>query len=233
MRVIFSWDDGAPQDKKMYELHEKYKIPGMFFVPTKNREGRDVISSNEMKNAESSYVSFGGHTENHVYLTELSIDDVEKEIVNNKKYLEDLLGHEILHFCFPGGQYTDEIMNIASKYYKTLRTADTMNFAAKHGILLKPAFHFYPRGYKSLIGNGIRQKSVKQTFNIALLVRCDYFDTIKKMIKNQSNSDSDIMIWGHSWEIEELNLWNKLEDLFVFLKENFYYCCCKYDDLLN
>ena len=39
MRVIFSWDDGAPQDKKMYELHEKYKIPGMFFVPTKNREG--------------------------------------------------------------------------------------------------------------------------------------------------------------------------------------------------
>lgn len=74
---------------------------------------------------------------------------------------------------------------------------------------------------------------MKQTFNIALLARCDYFDTIKKMIKNQSNSDSDIMIWGHSWEIEELNLWNKLEDLFVFLKENFYDSCCKYDDLLN
>lgn len=30
MKIIFSWDDGALEDQKLFELHEKYKIPGMF-----------------------------------------------------------------------------------------------------------------------------------------------------------------------------------------------------------
>ena len=44
MKIIFSWDDGALEDQKLFELHEKYKIPGMFFVPTFNREGRKVLT---------------------------------------------------------------------------------------------------------------------------------------------------------------------------------------------
>ena len=67
MKLAFSWDDGALEDQKLFELHEKYQIPGMFFVPTKNREGREVLSPNIIKRAESQYVSFGGHTDNHTY----------------------------------------------------------------------------------------------------------------------------------------------------------------------
>lgn len=30
MKIAFSWDDGALEDRKLFELHEKYEIPGMF-----------------------------------------------------------------------------------------------------------------------------------------------------------------------------------------------------------
>lgn len=36
MKISFSWDDGTLEDQKLFELHEKYRIPGMFFVPTRN-----------------------------------------------------------------------------------------------------------------------------------------------------------------------------------------------------
>jgi hypothetical protein len=60
MKTAFSWYDEALEDRKLFELHEKYEIPGMFFVPTRNREGRDVLTPQMMREAESKYVGFGG-----------------------------------------------------------------------------------------------------------------------------------------------------------------------------
>lgn len=87
MKIIFSWDDGALEDQKLFELHEKYKIPGMFFVPTFNREGRKVLTKEMIRSSESEYVQFGGHTQNHTYLTSIPLEDVEEEVLLNKNYL--------------------------------------------------------------------------------------------------------------------------------------------------
>ena len=48
-------------------------------------------------------------------------------------------------------------------------------------------------------------------------------EKIKKIISKveSSNLDYKSHIWGHSCEIEELQLWNKLENLLNFLKTNF------------
>ena len=213
MKIAFSWDDGALEDRKLFELHEKYEIPGMFFVPTRNREGREVLTPQMMREAESKYVSFGGHTENHTYLTSIPFGEVEQEVLLNKKYLEDVLGHEIEDFCLPGGKYTPEILEIVNRHYKTIRTADTMNFKYTGGEL-KPAIHFYPRGSKSLLGNAVKNQSISQGVYIALHYKVNYFEFISNLIRNeQSKKDSVVMVWGHSWELEKKQLWDELEKL--------------------
>lgn len=211
MKIAFSWDDGAMEDQKLFELHEKYRIPGMFFIPTRNREGRKVITPEIMRNSESKYVQFGGHTDNHTYLTQIPIDNVEIEVVKNKEYLEDVLGHRVQDFCLPGGKYNPEILEIISKHFSTIRTADTMNFSYLGGVL-KPAIHFYPRSNKSLLGNALRNKSYSQAMYVALHYGDAYFDLVSNLIAKESlKKDSLIMIWGHSWEIEEYQLWDRLE----------------------
>ena len=112
MKLAFSWDDGALEDRKLFELHEKYSIPGMFFVPTENREGREVLTPNIIREAESPYIQFGGHTAHHTYLTSIPLENVEEEVVSNQKYLEDVLGHTVTDFCLPGGKYNDDIYKI-------------------------------------------------------------------------------------------------------------------------
>ena len=231
MKIVFSWDDGALEDQKMFELHEKYQLPGMFFVPTRNREGRDVITAMQIKNAESNFVSFGGHTHNHTFLTDIPLTDVEMEILENKKYLENIVGHEIRHFCLPGGKYNDEILNITSKYFKTIRTADTMNFSYS-GMVVKPSFHFFPRGKKSLIGNSVKHFSFNEMFYVMNHYNTDYFDLINKMIINDKERDNKvIVIWGHSWEIEQKQLWDELDSLFRVVKQSGK--CVEYDELIQ
>ena len=220
--ISFSWDDGAPEDIKLAALFEKYAIPCKLFVPTKNREGIDTLTPNDIKSLSSELISFGGHTYNHVYLTELPLENAKEEVLSNVKYLEDTLGKKIEHFCFPGGKYTPELIRELQGSFVSLRTADIMcsNFSGK---LRKPTFHFYPRGNKSLFGNSVRNQDKIFFPLLRSISEKDYFDKIKNIISKveSSNLDYKIHIWGHSWEIEDLQLWNKLEDLLNFLKINF------------
>lgn len=221
MKIVFSWDDGALEDQKLFELHEKYEIPGMFFVPTQNREGRAVLDPSMLQRAESKYISFGGHTENHAYLTSIPLENVEMEILKNKLYLEEILGHKVEDFCLPGGKYNQKIIEKVYKHFKTIRTADTMNFSYTGG-LLQPSFQFYNRGYKSVVGNLMRHRNYYELCEIMRHPRDGYFEMIKRMIKYQSQKDESVIaIWGHSWELEEHCLWRELEDTFSYCKSNF------------
>ena len=228
MKLAFSWYDGALEDQRLFELHEKYEIPGMFFVPTRNKEGRNVLTPGMMRKAESRNVFFGGHTENHTYLTSIPINEVENEVLKNKQYLEDVLGHDVPDFCLPGGRYTEEILQIVYKHYKTIRTADTMNFTYTSGAL-KPAVHFFPRGWMSLLGNTKRHNSFNELFYVATHPWKKYFQLINDLIGLESKKDdSVVMIWGHSWELEEYHLWDELEKLMKVVKE---YGCCQYSEM--
>lgn len=232
MRIVFTWDDGSPFDKKLFDLHRKYNIPGMFFVPTFNSEGRETIDEECLKANVSDLISFGGHTYNHVFLTTLTLPNVKEEIMLNKQYLEKNIKKEIRHFCFPGGKYNKRIMEIALSCFETCRTADTLNVRNKRKVI-KPTFHFYPRSYKSVLFNCAKH------FNFSFFCwnlfhpKVGYFDRIKRLIERFHKRDFDVVVWGHSWEIEELLLWDQLEDLFAFIKNHFFSCVCKYDDLFS
>lgn len=223
MQIAFSWDDGALEDLKLFELHEKYGIPGMFFVPTRNSEGKEVLASSQIQSVNHELISFGGHTDNHVYLTDINPLNVEKEISENKRYLEEVLnGYQALeHFCLPGGKYNPQIVETALKYYKTVRTADTMCFK-NDSSLVKPSFHMYPRGKKSLLGNACRNRSWMEAVMVLLHPGKDYYQLIKSLIDFEAKSlEAKIIIWGHSWEIEEQNLWGTVENLMKFLTEQY------------
>ncbi|MCM1173557.1 MAG: polysaccharide deacetylase family protein [Blautia sp.] len=218
MKIIFSWDDGALEDQRLFEIHEKYEIPGMFFVPTGNAEGRKVLTPEMIRNAESEYVAFGGHTENHKYLTDIPPAAVEGEIRNNKEYLEEILSHEVNSFCFPGGRYDPAILKTAKKYYRRLRTADTMCFRDPADGLLKPAIHFYPRGIRSLMGNAVKNGSYRELFYVAAHRTLPYFELIQRLIEFERDRDGVVAVWGHSWEIEKYGLWETLEELIKSIK---------------
>ena len=230
LKLSFSWDDGAPEDLKLVRLCEKYAIPSTLFIPNENREGLKVLSADEILSVHSELTTIGAHTQHHTYLTELPLSDVYIEVVNNKKFLEDMLGHTVSDFSFPGGKYNKSILATIKNEFKTFRTADTM-CTRVHRDVIRPTFHFYPRGKKSLLLNAIRQKDASFSLCSKRMSETDnYFELLRMLMTSMADSKKEffVHIWGHSWEIEHFCLWQELETMLSWVRRYHASSVCRY-----
>ena len=94
-----------PNEKRIKML--KTMTPKIKNIPEKYK----FLSKNELHKM-SDVFSYGFHTHSHPILTMTKKDEVKKEIINSKKKLENLLNMKIKSFCYPNGEFNDEIKNI-------------------------------------------------------------------------------------------------------------------------
>ncbi len=197
MRIETSWDDGKLLDLKLADLLKKYDLPATFYIPN-NCE----LSDEQIYNLSSRF-TIGGHTVNHPQdLKKLSDSDLAFEIESNKRYLEKILRHNIYRFCYPRGRYDERVMKAVrdadysqartTKVFKVLEPKDRYEIGTTIHVFQRPEYD----GVDWL-------KLAKEYFQIAK-------DTEKSVFH----------IWGHSNEIERDGNWEKLEELFKFIKKN-------------
>jgi peptidoglycan/xylan/chitin deacetylase (PgdA/CDA1 family) len=234
VNIAFSWDDGAIEDLKMMDLSLRHGIPGIFFIPVKNEE-RSVLDGENIKLLARNNFEIGAHTYSHSYLTTLPLKNANDELLNGKLFLEQLLGQDIPHFCFPGGKFNSELLTMSKKYFKSARTADTGAIVFNNSYLIKPSFHYFDRGKKSLLYNSLKNNSPIFKMTIKNILCPDYFEIIKKLLMELADNPRlfKVIIWGHSWEIEHYKLWKKLEDLFRSINDYFPGDTHTYSDLIN
>jgi peptidoglycan/xylan/chitin deacetylase (PgdA/CDA1 family) len=60
-------------------------------------------------------VQIGSHTKTHPELTRLSSEEQNEEISASKKDMEELLGHPVDLFCFPGGDNNEQVKEAVRK----------------------------------------------------------------------------------------------------------------------
>src|SRR3989344_6003683 len=98
--VTTSWDDGDILDTKLAELLSRYGMKGTFYITKQYREKR--LSEDEIL-AISKNHEIGAHTLTHPDLRKLSKEEKMREIKGSKEWLEDMLGKEVVSFCYPSG----------------------------------------------------------------------------------------------------------------------------------
>jgi peptidoglycan/xylan/chitin deacetylase (PgdA/CDA1 family) len=69
--------------------------------------GEIYLTVEELKELDKAGVEIGGHTVNHPILARLTDGQVEREIVDGRRRLEDWLGHPIRTFAYPWGRRWD------------------------------------------------------------------------------------------------------------------------------
>lgn len=127
--LIISFFNGYRNNYDVYyPLLEKYGFIGWFFIATdfvntipekqkdfavnhrlvlikdEYKDGRYALSLDEIKELDKHHV-IASHTKTHSMLTLTSSEnDMRKEIIESKKYLEGLVSHNIDAFCWLGGE---------------------------------------------------------------------------------------------------------------------------------
>jgi peptidoglycan/xylan/chitin deacetylase (PgdA/CDA1 family) len=95
----------------------------------------------------SGLVEIGGHTAGHTTLTKVSLESAEREIIDNKKWLESVLGHKIVSFAYPRGGENERIVS--------LLTAAGYKYAAAMKKKMRPVETEYYRIHRQIIPRGL------------------------------------------------------------------------------
>jgi hypothetical protein len=224
MIITTSWDDGYPADRRLAALLIKYNITGTFYIPGRNSEGREVSSASDIKEL-SDHFEIGAHTLSHVDLTKVPSAEAARQISEGKKGLEDLLGKRIYGFCYPRGRYNSRVRQIAiDNGFAYARTVKNLCFdIGSDRFSLPVTVQFFPHKrnvyLKNLLGYGPSLERSRLMF--AAIATAKLVDRVKHLIDICIGDQRVFHLWGHSWEIDEQNLWDELEEVFRYFHNNF------------
>ncbi|MFC1900295.1 polysaccharide deacetylase family protein [Chloroflexota bacterium] len=209
--VTSSWDDGTATDFKLSGLMEKYGLSGTFYI-CRVSSMPDLMTEADIIAMDKKF-EIGAHTMTHPYLNKIPVTEASKEIGDSKKYLENLLGHEVLMFCYPFGLYNDTVVDIVRKNgFVGARTCQPDGFSISSDR--------YRSGITLFLSNGSPLMALKICLKARLLNIRALFDweTRAKLLFDLALKQGGIYhIYGHSVEFEENGEWDKLERVFSYI----------------
>ena len=199
----FSFDDGSIFDKKIAQLLEKYGFTGTFYIPSNCDLSPKIIKQISINH----YI--GGHTETHpMDMKLLSCGDLTVEVRNNKKWLEEITGHNINSFCYPRGRYNDNVIAILKEEgFIEARTTQVLRTTLPEDPFRRDTtIHVFQRSEY----NGMAWQNVARS-----------------MFKQAKENDGYFHLWGHGWEINRDKNWEKFEKLLEYIRDNIRPICQK------
>jgi peptidoglycan/xylan/chitin deacetylase (PgdA/CDA1 family) len=220
--VTTSWDDGHPSDLRVADLLERHGLHGTFYIPSTNSEGRPVMRSTEIIQVGQRF-EIGGHTKDHVSLTEMAPHLAAVQIHANKNWLEDLLGREVCGFAYVRGRHNRIVRDLVDKAgYRYARTVkNLMSTLGPDRLQVPTTTQFFAHSRSTYIRNYVSAgPSLQRTTILAALLSEDElskrFSTVAKAC---ARSGGYFHLWGHSWELDEHDLWSDLDRFFGRLRE--------------
>jgi peptidoglycan-N-acetylglucosamine deacetylase len=111
--LTISVDDGFPLDMRVAELLGRHGLRATFYVPASNPE-HEVMTREQVREL-SRWFEIGGHTYHHTPLASLPDDQARTEIVDGKRWLEDVIGQPARAFCYPQGKFTSRTVELVKE----------------------------------------------------------------------------------------------------------------------
>lgn len=126
--VIITMDDAFESQYKnaLPELKSR-RIPATIFVPTgyigktpdwsaamrRLSRKEKVLSAEMIQTIDSDLITFGSHTVSHPDLTRMPISQVDYELKESRRMLEEILGHPVTMISFPHGCHNPALLERA------------------------------------------------------------------------------------------------------------------------
>jgi len=216
MKLLFSFDDTHILDLKVARLLEKNGFKGIFYRPSLPVNGMQNLEWKEVRQLADRGHTRGGHTISHPHDLKKIEDDkiLEFEIFENRTscyfFVNNDLNNpsksienpkDIYTFCYPRGRFDSRVKNkVKEAGYKEARTTKVLNTDLPKDLFeTNPTIHLHP-ARKEYQGKNL-------------------LDVFKEQLKiaESKGEKGYFHIWGHSWELQQYNLWETFEEMLKIL----------------
>jgi peptidoglycan/xylan/chitin deacetylase (PgdA/CDA1 family) len=218
-----SIDDGHPSDMRLADMLHKHGLNATFYVPIKNSENYPVMSRSQIREIGSAF-EIGSHTYDHCFLANLNLPQARYQVMAGKQKLEDILGRPVNGFCYPGGKYRSEHIELVKQagfYYA--RTTKNLCFSpGEDRFEIPTTCQFYPHNKSVYIRNFIRSMQWQQRHPALriMLQKDNWIDRIYALFDYANEHGLVFHLWIHSHNIDDLNLWAALDYFFSYVSDH-------------
>lgn len=96
------------------------------FRPTDSqRAAFDVMNWDDLLSLDRDFITVGSHTMSHPILTTLSAQEIELEVLESRRRLEERLQRTVDFFCYPNGSYDKRAYQVVRKTYRSAVTTES------------------------------------------------------------------------------------------------------------
>ena len=215
-------DDGHPSDLRTVDLLLKYGLKATFYVPGANEE-RIVMKASDVREIDRQF-EVGSHTLNHLRLTRLPAEKAWQEIYDGKKASEDMLGHEVVAFCYPGGKFNRSVAaQVAEAGFLAGRTC--MYFLNDFP---DNPFYWGISAYANTYPAYVQVRHCLLEYNFAgaysylttFKARTSWASQFMCALEDVSLRGGMAHLYFHSWEIDQNGEWDELEGVFKAIAQH-------------
>lgn len=217
--VTTSWDDGDCADLKLAELLRSKGIHATFYIPINYREKR--LGHGDLRTLASEGFEIGAHGWSHRHLWRLQPEEVSQEVRPCKHVLEDILGKQVEMFCYPCGRYdTNAVRALQEAGYRGARTVRMLATRPTFNPFEMPTtLQAFPHAPFTYLKNVTRARSVESLQSCFVqMPRLGSWVELGKRLFDEVLEDGGVWhLYGHSWEIQMLALWDGLRELLDYV----------------
>ena len=219
--VTTSWDDGDVRDLRIAELLGSHQMSGTFYVPIEPFNGNPALSHDDLRSLNRDGFEIGAHGVADEIMSQVPPSNVERAVSSCKATLEDILGSRVKMFCYPRGRYTPHVIQaLKTAGYEGARTARLLATENKYGRYNLPtSIQVYPHTRTEYLRNIARARSAGTLYDyVARLGFEDGWVGLGITLFDRFLEDGGIWhLWGHSWEIDQLGLWDELAEMLDYV----------------
>jgi peptidoglycan/xylan/chitin deacetylase (PgdA/CDA1 family) len=215
--ITFSYDDGVTQDKRLTAIFNKYGLKATFNLNsellgkenTLVREGKTVnhtkVSPSEVEEIYKGH-EVAVHTLTHPNLTQVDECEIIRQVEEDRKNLEALVGYDVVGMAYPcGGVNNNDHVAEVIKNNTSIRYSRTIT--STHNFDLQRNLHRF-------------NPTVDHHNEWELM-----FKLAAAFLELKPDKPQVFYIWGHSYEFDIHDRWDRFEEFckLVSHKEDIFY----------
>jgi peptidoglycan/xylan/chitin deacetylase (PgdA/CDA1 family) len=131
--VVLTFDDGYDDFyTEAYPVLRQHHFKAVTYVVSGFVNMGRYVSSDQLLEMDRNGIQIGSHTISHVNLVKTSGANRSRELRESKASLERLVGHSVLDFCYPSGQYDASVVQAVQE--AGYETATTTSPGTRHSL---------------------------------------------------------------------------------------------------
>jgi peptidoglycan/xylan/chitin deacetylase (PgdA/CDA1 family) len=114
--IVLTFDDGCESDLTVAApILRKANFGATFYITVGYLGRPGYMVARQVRELSDAGFEIGSHSMTHPYLSDLTEAQINREIVDSKLQLEEMIGRPVHHFSCPGGRWNPKVAEVARR----------------------------------------------------------------------------------------------------------------------